>query len=1336
MAASANRNVAAHLARMLGFHVASALFGVVLLLLLALTASGVLLVVLCVVSGSTRTTRVLVASLWRTELRINKLYQGSEPSSLGEQQGYERLSSSTNSTTRSPPSTTTSYHGREVTVSVMIFSILYFIVFKGIFNLIFASIPLALWYFTLCQLAPSIAPTPDVVIGADVMNRLVVGVAFAFAAYQLSDTAAWFLTVVSDKSGGLIFQGGSTASDRGRSATDRTPLLPTDSFSNATYAEYQSMQHDSSSMRVFMEPTPTSSTCSAKGAFGIYGNAADSSVRNQRWYVHVTLEVPTGFTILNGATQGFSWEGSVTNVVYDIECTDGADFGEVLFKASIVVGSEVAVLRSYVSVSSRPLDPADLDAEMLQSKLEVLEKTYHEVPYMSLELKDLVGRGYFGDAYRATYNGQDVVVKTLRASEFGESNDQILKEFQHEAAVLSMFGHHPCVVPFVGASTDMRFPLCLITKYLPGGSLEDNLKDADTRARLSIRQRTLMLKDAAAGLLNIHEGGFIHRDVAARNCLVDQNMRVKICDFGLCRRVNAYGGSLMKDSVGPIKYMAPESLQPPHSFSYNSDSWMFGVLMYETYTATAPFHTMTPIEAMMRVVRGERLPIPDNVSEDLQSLMESCFHDLPELPPLPLLGETRGRIVDFAQIYQHTNDDDTFDSLQDLAEELDGITAAHQSAREDRVANGDDAKARVVCAPDQLAMLVTSSEKAGAESTRLRQLGVVVGEGPAGDDSDEMYLKVQQVPWERDILWGIDFEKGGDAADQGKDFVEETENPGDASRHDRRDTNDLKTTTASNRPPRPAAPRRKTPAADTPWVPSTNPDEFDMTRPRQYRWEIEAPQGTSSHPVKNPHTSASRGKSDLPCPLNKELESDSWVNAIGWNSTQDMPESKLVLDDNDAALIFCNPAMEDARPTLRIPARKLGSREIRMEHLDKQLREKLQRIDSVKTNIDLGEDMAEGRHGTDGTGKKNKDSRVVNNIGVVHHSLPAIKLSLTKPELPKAKLREFHRPRGKFKINERMSFVPAPVVALPPTEESAVVTQIKKSSDLNPTAGGKLVLLEYTEQNPPVLPNPGMASRLLHYWRPPKDDDDGPPGKKKVKKPRPKAPEMPMGQAKRRKQLQDELKQLQKTEEQNKGYQEMLEKGEDSCPLYMADGEESKKGKKSSEEVEKITLNLGELREGLRKHQAEKKRKRMLEVKEQAELYKRPYAKAAVKQSRSRMPVAHLNGNLEIVINKLLGMEESELFRNPVDATTWKHYYDIIKQPIDLSSIKSKIQETKYDSMRDFIKDLELMVNNSRQFNGEPNVSPITANAVKVLKRAQEELASMHAEGGLPPTSS
>jgi transcription initiation factor TFIID subunit 1 len=282
-----------------------------------------------------------------------------------------------------------------------------------------------------------------------------------------------------------------------------------------------------------------------------------------------------------------------------------------------------------------------------------------------------------------------------------------------------------------------------------------------------------------------------------------------------------------------------------------------------------------------------------------------------------------------------------------------------------------------------------------------------------------------------------------------------------------------------------------------------------------------------------------------------------------------------------------------------------------------------------------------------------------------------------------------------------------------------------------------------------------------------------------------------LDKAKRRKQLQEELKQLQKTEAQNKGYQEMLKKGDAgegdsdgddasgksvirctqclqighmrtnrSCPLYMADEARNKKSGSFSEKQAnamlaeplklkmkknpvvgsgdsstKITVNLAELREGARKHHAEKKRKREMEVREQAELYKRPYAKGAVKQSRSRMPVEHLNNALEMVVQRLLDMPESELFRVPVDANTVRNYYQIVKQPMDLSSIRRKIEAKEYDSMREFVKDLELIVNNSRIFNGDPTKSAITANAQKVLRRAQDEMAALSSEGGMTPTT-
>ncbi|KAG9409741.1 hypothetical protein AC1031_020051 [Aphanomyces cochlioides] len=345
---------------------------------------------------------------------------------------------------------------------------------------------------------------------------------------------------------------------------------------------------------------------------------------------HITLEVPSGFTILNGATQAMTWAGVQTNVTYQVACDDNAQQeAQVLFKASIVLGTRVMFLRAYLFVTSQRAVVMESD-EMapVMSELEMLEETFEEIPYRSLQLKELVGRGYFGDAYRADYNGRDVVVKTIRASEYGDSSDQIVQEFRHEAAVLNMFGHHPNIVPFVGASTDLSEPLSLVTEYLPCGTIEDQVD-------LTTAQKMQILIDAAAGLLNIHDGGFVHRDIAARNCLVDANRRAKICDFGLCRRINqAYGGSFVQDGVGPIKYMAPESLQPPHAFSYKSDAYSYGVLMWETFTQTKPFADVPPYLAAARVLEGGRLDVSlPVIPPSCRELMEDCFQEDPTKRP-------------------------------------------------------------------------------------------------------------------------------------------------------------------------------------------------------------------------------------------------------------------------------------------------------------------------------------------------------------------------------------------------------------------------------------------------------------------------------------------------------------------------------------------------------------------------------------------------------------------------------------------------------------------------------------------------------------------------------
>ncbi|KAK6055735.1 hypothetical protein COOONC_06761 [Cooperia oncophora] len=62
---------------------------------------------------------------------------------------------------------------------------------------------------------------------------------------------------------------------------------------------------------------------------------------------------------------------------------------------------------------------------------------------------------------------------------------------------------------------------------------------------------------------HLHTCRSVHCDLAARNCMLDADLNIKIGDFGLCRRVNdeseAYEPSIKRRDV-PFPWMAPEAI--------------------------------------------------------------------------------------------------------------------------------------------------------------------------------------------------------------------------------------------------------------------------------------------------------------------------------------------------------------------------------------------------------------------------------------------------------------------------------------------------------------------------------------------------------------------------------------------------------------------------------------------------------------------------------------------------------------------------------------------------------------------------------------------------------
>lgn len=91
-----------------------------------------------------------------------------------------------------------------------------------------------------------------------------------------------------------------------------------------------------------------------------------------------------------------------------------------------------------------------------------------------------------------------------------------------------------------------------------------------------------------------------------------------------------------------------------------------------------------------------------------------------------------------------------------------------------------------------------------------------------------------------------------------------------------------------------------------------------------------------------------------------------------------------------------------------------------------------------------------------------------------------------------------------------------------------------------------------------------------------------------------------------------------------------------------------------------------------------------------------------------------------LLTTKLKVMPEAWPFLKPVNKKQVKDYYNVIKKPIDMETIGKKIQAHKYHSREEFLRDIQLLVDNCRAYNGVN--SQFTRQAEAVLKVTQEAL--------------
>ncbi|GAA4606664.1 hypothetical protein GCM10023195_24350 [Actinoallomurus liliacearum] len=219
-------------------------------------------------------------------------------------------------------------------------------------------------------------------------------------------------------------------------------------------------------------------------------------------------------------------------------------------------------------------------------------------------LEDPLGRGAMGEVWRGVdlRLRRPVAVKFLPAHLL--SDQHAVARFRREAEIAAGLQHPGITVMFDIERHDHL--LFLVMELLQGSDLSSVL--AGHTGGLPVDQVIALGVQIADALAAAHARGVVHRDIKPANLFLQNDGRVKICDFGIARLADATTVTGTGVSIGTPRYMAPEQFEG-RQVDHRTDLYSFGCVLYELLTGGPVFADTAGVASAM-YQHVSRSPVP------------------------------------------------------------------------------------------------------------------------------------------------------------------------------------------------------------------------------------------------------------------------------------------------------------------------------------------------------------------------------------------------------------------------------------------------------------------------------------------------------------------------------------------------------------------------------------------------------------------------------------------------------------------------------------------------------------------------------------------------------
>lgn len=239
----------------------------------------------------------------------------------------------------------------------------------------------------------------------------------------------------------------------------------------------------------------------------------------------------------------------------------------------------------------------------------------------------LIGSGTFGQVYlvQSEVSQKHYVVKEIKAV----TMDTVARaQALNEIAILRQL-NHPFVIGYRNAWVgDGVLSICM--EHAANGDLFHLIKK---QKGIYFEEGVVLMWFAqiALALDYIHNRRILHRDIKTQNILIAHDNRAKLGDFGISRVLNNTLEHAMT-VVGTPYYLSPE-LCKSRPYSYKSDVWALGCVLYETLCLKHAFKASNIGSLVIKICVGAYPPLPSHYSNNVILLVGSMLLQDPDKRP-------------------------------------------------------------------------------------------------------------------------------------------------------------------------------------------------------------------------------------------------------------------------------------------------------------------------------------------------------------------------------------------------------------------------------------------------------------------------------------------------------------------------------------------------------------------------------------------------------------------------------------------------------------------------------------------------------------------------------